>query len=139
MKKLVRNILIVCVIILLAIIAAFSFLIYRGATVAVPASNKVPTIIRHDGATGKCKDGYYTYSTHTEGTCSSHGGIEEWYIDPSTGEPSTPKSQSIVQPIIQPTTESPTQTNPTETPTPVITPPTKTCAINIGTISVLCK
>jgi hypothetical protein len=30
------------------------------------------------GATAKCRDGDYSYSTHHSGTCSRHGGVSEW-------------------------------------------------------------
>ncbi|MEU1519023.1 DUF3761 domain-containing protein [Streptomyces sp. NPDC005811] len=31
------------------------------------------------GATAKCKDGTYSYSTHFRGTCSGHRGVKYWY------------------------------------------------------------
>ena len=30
------------------------------------------------GASARCQDGSYSYSQHRRGTCSSHGGVEEW-------------------------------------------------------------
>ncbi len=30
------------------------------------------------GATARCKDGSYSFSTHRSGTCSGHGGVAEW-------------------------------------------------------------
>jgi uncharacterized protein DUF3761 len=30
------------------------------------------------GATAKCNDGTYSFSKHHSGTCSSHGGVDEW-------------------------------------------------------------
>ncbi|HEY4458896.1 MAG TPA: DUF3761 domain-containing protein [Pseudonocardiaceae bacterium] len=30
------------------------------------------------GATAKCKDGTYSFSTHHSGTCSGHHGVAEW-------------------------------------------------------------
>jgi uncharacterized protein with FMN-binding domain len=30
------------------------------------------------GATAKCRDGTYSFSQHRRGTCSHHGGVEEW-------------------------------------------------------------
>jgi hypothetical protein len=30
------------------------------------------------GATSKCKDGTYSKSTHHSGTCSKHGGVDQW-------------------------------------------------------------
>lgn len=32
------------------------------------------------GATAKCSDGSYSYSQNCSGTCSSHGGVSQWYI-----------------------------------------------------------
>jgi Protein of unknown function (DUF3761) len=34
---------------------------------------------RPAGATARCKDGTYSYSTHRQGTCSHHGGVAVWY------------------------------------------------------------
>ena len=31
-----------------------------------------------EGATAKCRDGTYSYSQNHRGTCSHHGGVEEW-------------------------------------------------------------
>jgi Protein of unknown function (DUF3761) len=30
------------------------------------------------GATARCRDGDYSYSTHHSGTCSGHGGVSQW-------------------------------------------------------------
>jgi hypothetical protein len=30
------------------------------------------------GATAKCKDGTYSKSKHHSGTCSKHGGVDQW-------------------------------------------------------------
>jgi hypothetical protein len=30
------------------------------------------------GATARCRDGDYSYSTHHTGTCSGHGGVSQW-------------------------------------------------------------
>jgi hypothetical protein len=30
------------------------------------------------GATARCRDGDYSYSTHHSGTCSRHGGVSQW-------------------------------------------------------------
>lgn len=30
------------------------------------------------GASAHCRDGSYSFSTHRSGTCSHHGGVEEW-------------------------------------------------------------
>lgn len=32
-----------------------------------------------DGATARCNDGTYSYSQNRRGTCSGHGGVDEWY------------------------------------------------------------
>ncbi|MCK0552615.1 DUF3761 domain-containing protein [Pantoea ananatis] len=31
-----------------------------------------------NGATAKCRDDSYSFSTHHRGTCSRHGGVSEW-------------------------------------------------------------
>lgn len=31
-----------------------------------------------DGASAKCRDGSYSYSTHRRGTCSGHKGVSNW-------------------------------------------------------------
>lgn len=31
-----------------------------------------------EGATAKCRDGSFSFSTHHRGTCSRHGGVSEW-------------------------------------------------------------
>lgn len=30
------------------------------------------------GATAKCRDGTWSFSEHHRGTCSYHGGVEQW-------------------------------------------------------------
>lgn len=30
------------------------------------------------GASAKCRDGSFSFSTHRRGTCSRHGGVAEW-------------------------------------------------------------
>jgi Protein of unknown function (DUF3761)/Bacterial SH3 domain len=30
------------------------------------------------GASAKCRDGSYSFSTHRQGTCSRHGGVDAW-------------------------------------------------------------
>jgi hypothetical protein len=30
------------------------------------------------GATARCNDGTYSFSTHRQGTCSGHGGVSAW-------------------------------------------------------------
>jgi Protein of unknown function (DUF3761) len=45
-----------------------------GETVHSSAySNTVPA-----GATAQCRDGTYSFSQHRQGTCSHHGGVEQW-------------------------------------------------------------
>lgn len=47
-----------------------------GETVHRPAhtrGDKVP-----EGATARCRDNTYSFSTHHRGTCSHHGGVAEW-------------------------------------------------------------
>lgn len=45
-----------------------------GNVVHSPAySNSVPA-----GATAQCNDGTYSFSQHRQGTCSNHGGVEQW-------------------------------------------------------------
>jgi hypothetical protein len=34
---------------------------------------------RPSGATARCKDGTYSFSTSRTGTCSHHGGVAEWF------------------------------------------------------------
>lgn len=31
-----------------------------------------------DGSTAQCSDGTYSFSEHRQGTCSYHGGVDEW-------------------------------------------------------------
>lgn len=31
-----------------------------------------------DGATARCRDGSWSFSTHRRGTCSYHGGVASW-------------------------------------------------------------
>lgn len=45
-----------------------------GDVVHSPAySNTIP-----EGATAQCRDGTYSFSEHRRGTCSHHGGVEQW-------------------------------------------------------------
>jgi hypothetical protein len=30
------------------------------------------------GASAKCRDGTFSFSEHRQGTCSHHGGVEQW-------------------------------------------------------------
>ena len=41
---------------------------------SAPTASSAPT-----GATGKCVDGSYTYTTNHRGACSHHGGVAQWY------------------------------------------------------------
>ncbi|MEG3130812.1 DUF3761 domain-containing protein [Pantoea cypripedii] len=34
--------------------------------------------IAPEGATARCRDGSYSFSTHHRGTCSRHGGVGSW-------------------------------------------------------------
>ena len=46
-----------------------------GGTVHSPArASSIPA-----GASAKCRDGTYSFSRHRQGTCSHHGGVDEWY------------------------------------------------------------
>lgn len=47
-----------------------------GQSIHRPAhteNNDVP-----EGATARCRDGSYSFSTHHRGTCSRHGGVAQW-------------------------------------------------------------
>ncbi|WP_156688059.1 DUF3761 domain-containing protein [Mycobacterium sp. Marseille-P9652] len=59
-----------------------------NGTPGLPA-NGVPGLVGSDGpatgpsgpppgATARCRDGDYSYSTHHTGTCSGHGGVSQW-------------------------------------------------------------
>jgi hypothetical protein len=39
-----------------------------------PATGNTPP----SGATARCNDGDWSYSTHHSGTCSGHGGVNQW-------------------------------------------------------------
>lgn len=46
----------------------------RGNTVCRPVrANSAPS-----GATAKCRDGTYSFSQSHRGTCSHHGGVQDW-------------------------------------------------------------
>jgi predicted component of type VI protein secretion system len=49
-----------------------SYINSDGQTVCSPSSNPA-------GATARCNDGTYSYATHHQGACSSHGGVAEFY------------------------------------------------------------
>jgi hypothetical protein len=47
-----------------------------GQSVHQPAHSldgEVPT-----GASARCRDGNYSFSQHSSGTCSGHGGVDDW-------------------------------------------------------------
>lgn len=44
--------------------------------VEVPSPYYAPSA--PSGATALCRDGTYSFSQHRSGTCSHHGGVEEW-------------------------------------------------------------
>ena len=43
------------------------------------ASDKATTATKPTGATGRCKDGTFSFATTHSGMCSRHGGVEEFY------------------------------------------------------------
>ncbi|OBU87197.1 DUF3761 domain-containing protein, partial [Chromobacterium subtsugae] len=47
-----------------------------GQTVHSPAHSK--TGKAPAGASARCGDGTYSFSTHRRGTCSHHGGVASW-------------------------------------------------------------
>jgi hypothetical protein len=48
----------------------------EGKQIHRPAHTKSGNV--PDGATAKCRDDSYSFSTHHRGTCSRHGGVSEW-------------------------------------------------------------
>jgi hypothetical protein len=56
------------------------------------------------GATARCNDGTFSYSTHHSGTCSHHGGVDEW-LD---GNHSSPARSSSLRTLSWPTSTSST-------------------------------
>ncbi len=56
----------------LAFIGAFGG--WNDAIAQVPALTAPPA-----GATGLCRDGAYTYSQYSRGSCKGRGGIQEWF------------------------------------------------------------
>jgi hypothetical protein len=46
-----------------------------------PTSPVVPPIVPAN-ATARCRDGAYSCSEHRSGTCSSHGGVDQWLAKP---------------------------------------------------------
>ncbi len=53
-----------------------SYVNRSGSVVHRPAHSK--TGAAPDGATAQCRDGSYSFSQHRRGTCSHHGGVEQW-------------------------------------------------------------
>ena len=51
-------------------------------SVAVIEEPRAPTAETRK-PTAKCRDGSFSYSKHRSGTCSSHGGVQEWMTDAS--------------------------------------------------------
>lgn len=47
----------------------------RGNTVHSPAY--APS--QPSGASARCRDGTYSFSQSSRGTCSHHGGVDDWY------------------------------------------------------------
>jgi Protein of unknown function (DUF3761) len=45
-----------------------------GACIPRPMAATTPPA----GATARCADGQYSFSTHRQGTCSGHGGVAQW-------------------------------------------------------------
>ena len=43
-----------------------------------PQTSAAPNPFQPLGATARCKDGTYSYSTTHTGTCSRHGGVQNW-------------------------------------------------------------
>lgn len=55
----------------------------KGAAPAAQAAASAPKAssaanTAASGATAKCKDGTYSKSKHHSGTCSKHGGVDQW-------------------------------------------------------------
>ena len=52
-----------------------------SSTASTPSSSSKSTTTGNTdptGATAKCKDGTYSKSKHHSGTCSKHGGVDQW-------------------------------------------------------------
>jgi hypothetical protein len=45
----------------------------------IPVPTSTSTVSVPTGATGKCNDGTYTFTTTQKGACSHHGGVANWY------------------------------------------------------------
>lgn len=68
--------LLIAVFLSLAILMS-GWILYKVYSADTPPSNILPTLEKFEGATARCKDGYYSYATHYSGACSSHGGLVE--------------------------------------------------------------
>lgn len=53
--------------------AHHSYVNAAGETVCAPHSEQ------HNNATALCNDGTYSYSQNRRGTCSHHGGVQNWF------------------------------------------------------------
>jgi len=49
--------------------------------VCVPRPEPPPGGGIPQGATARCRDGDYSFSLHRRGTCSGHGGVDQWLAD----------------------------------------------------------
>ncbi|MEO6074946.1 MAG: DUF3761 domain-containing protein [Burkholderiales bacterium] len=51
----------------------------NGDGIEVHSPSKTVTVgITPNGASAVCRDGTYRFSTHRNGTCSHHGGVDRW-------------------------------------------------------------
>jgi hypothetical protein len=51
-----------------------------GQKVKSPTKSTTPP----KNASAKCKDGTYSFSKHSRGTCSGHGGVDGWINKPAS-------------------------------------------------------
>lgn len=51
--------------------------------VCVPRPEPPPGGGAPQGATARCRDGDYSFSLHRKGTCSGHGGVQQWLSNQS--------------------------------------------------------
>jgi Protein of unknown function (DUF3761) len=54
-----------------------------------------------DGATARCRDGSYSFSQSRRGTCSWHGGVDEWLARSSGGSEFIPLSAEDALGLLQ--------------------------------------
>jgi hypothetical protein len=52
----------------------------NGQKVKSPTRSTTPP----KNASAKCKDGTYSFSKHSRGTCSGHGGVDSWVKKPTS-------------------------------------------------------